>query len=374
MSFSLSEIVQDRIRNEGPISFHDFMEMALYYPEIGYYTSSNKKFGKEGDYFTAPFFTNVYGSVIAKQLEEMWLLTGQKEFAIVEYGAGTGELCADILKQLRHNKQFYKKLNYYIIEKSGSLCEQQKKLLTVLDDNGEKISWLNSIDDISPLTGCILANEVLDNFSVHKVIMKENELMEVFVDHGDEFTEVLKPAPNSLKEYFKALNVELPKDFCAEVNLQAIDWLKKISTSLAKGFVITIDYGFPSSELYQPYRSLGTIICYYKHAVSDRPFSNIGQQDITAHVNFSALDLWGSRNGLMNCGFTTQSQFLAGLGLTEYLRKLELKEKNSLDVKKKLVLLHTLLMSMGKKFKVLIQQKGLQKPRLSGLQFSQPLV
>ena len=143
---------------------------------------------------------------------------------------------------------------------------------------------------------------------------------------------------------------------------------------MTKGFIITIDYGFPSSELYQSYRNLGTIVCYYKHAVNDQPYSNIGEQDITAHVNFSALDHWGSRNGLVNCGFTTQSQFLSGLGLTEYLRKLELKEKNNFDFRKKFMLLHTLLLSMGRKFKVLIQQKGLQKPRLSGLQFCQPLI
>jgi SAM-dependent MidA family methyltransferase len=126
--------------------------------------------------------------------------------------------------------------------------------------------------------------------------------------------------------------------------------------------------------LYQSYRNIGTNVCYHKPRVNDQPFSNIGLQDITAHVNFSALDLWGTRNGLMNCGFTTQSQFLSALGLTEQLRKLELKEKNNFEFRKKLMFLHTFIISMGKKFKVLIQQKGLQKPRLSGLQFSLPLV
>lgn len=368
MSEQLSEIVQNKIRNEGPISFHDFMEIALYYPELGYYTSSKEKFGKEGDYFTAPFFTTVYGSVIAKQLEEMWVLTGGKEFTIVEYGAGNGSLCGDILGQLKNNKRFHKALTYCIIEKSDSLREAQKRIL-----NEQKIKWIDSIEEVSPFTGCVLANEVLDNFSVHKVIKKQNELKEVFVDHDNGFSEVLKPASNQLKEYFAELNVDLPEDFYAEINLQALDWIKKISVSLTKGFVITIDYGFPSSELYQPYRNLGTIVCYYKHAVNDQPYTNIGEQDITAHVNFSALDLWGSKYGLANCGFTTQSQFLSGLGLTEYLRKLEIREKNNFDFRKKLLLLHTLFISMGRKFKVLIQQKGLQRPRLSGLQFCQPL-
>lgn len=373
MSLALSEIVQNKIRNEGPISFRDFMEMALYYPELGYYSSVNEKFGKGGDYFTAPLFSNIYGNIIARQLEEMWHLAGKKEFTVVEYGAGSGALCADILDHLQENRPLYKDLRYCIIEKSDSLREKQKKFFSGLPIF-QKIQWLYSIDEISAFTGCVLANEVLDNFSVHKVVMKEKELMEVFVDHSNGFIEVLKPATANLKEYFTDLDVELPGDFCAEVNLEAIEWLKSISASLTKGFIITIDYGFPSSELYQSYRSLGTIVCYYKHAVNDLPYSNIGQQDITAHVNFSALDLWGTRSGLMNCGFTTQSQFLSGLGLTEYLRKLELKQKNDFDFRKKLMLLHTLMVSMGKKFKVLIQQKGFQKPMLSGLQFSQPLV
>src|SRR6185503_3460193 len=234
MSSFLSEIVQGKIRDEGPISFRDFMEMALYYPALGYYSSAKEKFGQDGDYFTAPFFSNVYGSIIAKQLEEMWFFTGQEEFTIVEYGAGTGMLCADILNQLKNNRSFYKKLNYCIIEKSELLREGQKRILT-----DPKICWLNSIEEIAPFTGCVLSNEVLDNFSVHKVIMKEGELMEIFVDYNNGFYEVVKPASDHLKEYFKQLNVKLPNDYCTEINLQAIEWLRTISLSLAKGFVIT---------------------------------------------------------------------------------------------------------------------------------------
>lgn len=374
MSLSLSAIVQHRIREQGPISFHDFMEMALYYPELGYYTSTTEKFGVNGDYFTAPFFTNVYGKVMAKQFEEMWQLTGGKDFSIVEYGAGHGSLCLDILQSLRDNKPLYKCVKYYIIEKSKSLRGSQKKLFSTSGDVLEKISWIDDINEISPFTGCVLANEVLDNFSVHKVVMKEGELKEVFVEHKDNYTEIAKPASDHLKEYFKQLHVELPDDFYAEANLEAIEWLKKISASLHKGFLLTIDYGFTSAELYQPYRRLGTIVCYHKHTVNDHPYDNIGQQDITAHVNFSALDLWGTRNGLMNCGFTTQSQFLTGLGLTQHLRNLETEKQGDPEISNKLRLLQTFLMSMGRKFKVLIQQKGLIKPMLSGLQFSQPVV
>lgn len=373
MKIPLSEIIKDKIKEHGPISFHDYMEMALYYPELGYYTSSSDKIGKQGDFYTSPYLTGIFGNTIAKQLEEMWFLTGNKDFTVVEYGAGTGSLCIDILEQLKDNKELYKRLKYCIIEKSEAMQQKQKK---IVDQNllNEKISWYNSIEEIPAFTGCVLANEVLDNFSVHKVIMKENELKEVFVDHDNGFIEILKPANQDLKEYFIALGIDLPNDFCAEVNLEAIEWLKKISSSLKKGFVLTIDYGYPSSELYQSYHRLGTLVCYHKHTVNDLPYENIGQQDITAHVNFSALKFWGAKHGLNNCGFTNQSQFLLGLGLTELLRRLEEQENHSSEIRKKLMVLHTLLISMGRKFKVLIQQKGLNRPFLSGLQFCQPLV
>jgi len=373
MELQLSEIIKNKINEDGPISFHDFMEIALYYPGLGYYTSSNDKIGKQGDYYTSPYLTTIFGNVLAKQLEEMWVFTGKKDFTIVEYGAGMGSLCIDILKQLNGNKEFYKKLKYCIIEKSETMRLKEK---IIIDQNlaNEKICWYDSIEELPSFTGCVLANEVLDNFSVHKVVMKEDGLKEILVDYENGFIEILKPAHEDLKNYFSQLDIELPNGFCAEVNLEAIDWLKKISSSLKKGFVLTIDYGYPSSELYQTHHRLGTIVCYNKHTVNDLPYQNIGQQDITAHVNFSALKFWGTKHGLNNCGFTNQSQFLLGLGLTEHLRKLEEHEKNSFEVRKKLMSVHTLLMSMGKKFKVLIQQKGLNKPILSGLQFCQPLI
>ena len=371
MQESLTKIIRDKILSDGPISFRDFMEMALYYPGLGYYTSTEDKIGKQGDYYTTPYLTSLFGKLVAKQLEEMWHLSGENDFTVVEYGAGTGSLCLDILEQLKHNKEYYHKLHYCIIEKSEVMREKEKD--TLGDEQRKKVSWHNSIEEIPLFTGCVLANEVVDNFSVHKVVMKGELLMEVFVDFKNGFVEVLKPAAENLKEYFAQLKVELPDGFCTEVNLQAIEWIKKIASSLNKGFVLTIDYGYPSSELYQIHRRLGTVVCYHKHSVNDLPYSNIGHQDITTHVNFSALKLWGAKNGLINCGYTDQSQFLIGLGLTEYLRKLETKEKNSYT-RKKLLMLHTLLMSMGKKMKVLIQQKGFQQPALSGLKFCQPLL
>jgi SAM-dependent MidA family methyltransferase len=372
VQLSLSEIIQNTIQKGGPISFCDFMEMALYYPELGYYTSAGTKIGKEGDFYTSPYLTAAFGHVIAKQLEEMWQLAGKDDFVIVEYGAGVGSLCIDILSQLKANKKFYKKLKYCIIEKSEAMRTKEQSAFTNLQIR-EKVYWYNSIKEIPSFTGCVIANEVVDNFSVHKVAMVKDELMEVFVGYNNGFVEVLQPAPAILKDYFRQLEVQLPVGFCTEVNLQAIDWIKNISASLNKGFVLTIDYGYPSSELYQDNRRSGTLVCYNKHKVNDLPYTNIGQQDITTHVNFSALNLWGAKNGLIHCGFTNQSQFLLSLGLTEYVRRIEETEKNNFEMRQKLSLLHNLLISMGRKMKVLIQQKGLGHPFLSGLKFTQPL-
>lgn len=362
---SLTQIIIEKLRRNGPVSFRDFMEMSLYYPGLGYYTSAHDKIGKDGDYYTSPWLTSVFGEMLAKQLEEMWNILDRKDFTIVEYGGGNGCLCRDILYQLKSNPELYDKLHYCIIEKKGRIPENEKLTMP------GKISWHESIQEIPPVNGCILSNELIDNFSVCQVVMQD-ELMEVYVDYKDGFVELLQPASRELKDYLEQLQVNLPKGFRTEINLQAIDWIKEISGVLQKGFVLTIDYGYPSSDLYNANRSLGTLVCYYKHNINYCPYLHIGEQDITTHVNFSALYHWGLKNGLLYSGYTNQANFLLGLGLTEHLNKREQQVKNDPAINtKKALLLHTFLADMGRKFKVLIQNKGVKSPRLSGLQFSQ---
>jgi SAM-dependent MidA family methyltransferase len=360
----LTEIIKNKIKTEGPISFRDFMEMSLYYPNEGYYTSVLDKIGISGDYYTSPVISSVFGEMIGKQIEEMWKRMGEEEFTIVEFGAGTGVLCRDILKQLSTNKELYGKINYCIIEKSASLKQKQKELLK------EKVSWHECIHELSGITGCILSNEVVDNFAVHRVIMKD-ELMEVFVDCENDFTELLRPAGEELNSYLAANNIVLTPGHQAEINLQALDWISTIASSLKKGFVLTIDYGYRSSELYSAARNKGTLTCYHKHVPNNSPYQNIGKQDITAHVNFSALNEYGTRNGLTHAGYTDQSLFLRCLGLVNYLRRVEEQEKGN---KQKLIEIHTLLNTMGSKFKVLMQQKGIDTPLLSGMMLSESLL
>jgi SAM-dependent MidA family methyltransferase len=357
----LSEIIIQKIGKDGPMSFYDFMEMCLYYPGMGYYTSLQDKIGKKGDFYTSSNISSVFGAMIGKQLEQMWDITGKKKFTIVEYGAGTGMLSHDILEYLKNNPAFYEQLNYCIIEKSPVMREKEKALLT------GKVNWYDTIRDIPVITGCILSNELVDNFSVHQVVMQD-ELMEVFVDYKNGFVETLKPAGNALTNYLAELNVVLPKGFRTEINLEATEWIKEIAACLQKGFVLTIDYGYLSEELYKDRRSRGTLLCYHKHTINDQPYSNIGEQDITTHINFSALSHWGLKYGLDTCGFTNQAGFLLGLGCEEHLTKTLLqKQDNYLHLQQYSFLKYTLLVDMGHKFNILIQRKGVPDKMLLGL-------
>lgn len=363
----LRQIIIHKIKQDGPIPFRDFMEMSLYYPHLGYYTSGQDKIGKEGDYYTSPWLSCVFGEMLARQLEEMWNILGRKPFTIVEFGGGNGTLCRDILQQLEKNPAIYQHLRYCIIEKKGRLPGATKMQLPGI------LSWHESLSEIGTIdNGCILSNELVDNFSSALVVMQE-ELMEVFVDYRNDFVEILKPAGHKLKEYFRRLHVSLSAGFRTEVNLEAIAWIEKLAAVLTRGFVLTIDYGFPSHELYSTRRRQGTLVCYHRHQVNFCPYQHIGEQDITTHVNFSALLHWGTRHGLACCGFTSQANFMLGLGLTRHLQQQESELiKDPAFNTKKALLIHTFLAGMGQKFKVLIQNKGIIKPRLSGLQFCLP--
>jgi SAM-dependent MidA family methyltransferase len=367
----LGEIITQKIRDKGLISFRDFMEMALYYPGLGYYTSATGKIGANGDYYTTPCLTPAYGATIGRQLEEMWRRLGSQAFTIVEYGAGNGALCYDILDYLKHNRKCYDRLHYCIIEKSPVMRNREMAHLSEGISSGhENISWYDSIRDIPEITGCILSNELIDNFPVHQVVM-EDELMEIFVGYNDGFFEELQPASAALKAYMAELHVALPKGFRTEINLDAVQWISEIAANLKKGYVLTIDYGYNSFQLYAECRRNGTLTCYNKHHIIEQPYAAIGAQDITAHVNFSALCHWGVKNNLDCCGYTNQADFLLALGLTDHLKKITGQDsENFANYRKEAFLKHKLLIDMGSKFKVLIQQKGVPIQKLLGLKLS----
>jgi SAM-dependent MidA family methyltransferase len=358
----LEQIISQYVRQKGPVPFSEFMEMALYYPELGYYNRQGQKIGADGDYYTSPTISPLFGALIGRQIEEMWEHTGKEAFTIVEYGAGSGIMCRDILCFLKTNSELYSSLAYYIIEKSPVMRKLAQSHL-----HGEVV-WIESIRDLPPFTGCILSNELLDNFAVHQVVMKQ-QLMEVFVVYNEKgFTEVLLPAGQPLKDYLNEMNILLPEGLRTEINLQAAQWIKEIATVLKKGYLMTIDYGGPSSELYTECRRDGTLACFKNHMIGTNPYKNIGLQDITSHVNFSALCHFGGHSGLTTCGYTTQAGFLLALGFTKFIRACE--ERGQLKPEYGAAIYRMLIQDMGMKFKVLIQEKGNIKKKLLGLQLA----
>jgi len=359
----LTDIIIKKIRAQGPISFRDFMEMALYYPGLGYYTSSKEKIGRQGDFYTSPSYSPIFGQLIGNQVTEMFDLVDENDFTLVEYGAGPGFLCRDILDHLDNFPRFRNKIRYCIIEKSPAMIEAARKNVPA------DVCWYDSISKVPGASGCVLSNELVDNFAVHRVIM-QGELKEIFVDHENGFREVLMPASAELRDYLAELKIELPEGFCTEINLEAKTWMQEVAQGLKKGFVITIDYGYPASELFYEYRKKGSLACYYKHRKSDQPYAHIGEQDITAHVNFSALCLWGYKSGLEYCGFTNQCNFLLSLGFYEQLKKHAVPGQDYLNFKTERALTNSLLSGMGHTFKVLIQQKEMKGHALKGLRMT----
>jgi SAM-dependent MidA family methyltransferase len=364
-SSSLKKEIFDLINIKGKITFAGFMELALYHPEFGYYTSGKEKIGKRGDYYTSSDVHSVFGELIARQLEQMWRLLGSNGFTVVEIGAGKGWLCHDILNYVRNEyPEFFEKIDYKIVEISQNLIERQSNTLKGLEG---KVSWESFSEDgfsFNPIEGCFLSNEFVDSLPVHQVVVENDCLKEIYVTiQDDEFCEKIDELSSpELGGYFKNSKTDLKEGQRAEVNLKALDWVKNISYCLNRGFVITIDYGHLAEELYSEERYKGTLMCYYEHTTSENPYERVGNQDITSHVNFTSIIEEGIKSGLNTTGFARQSNFLIALGI---LNKMN-------DAKgdfSKLLTMKNLFLpgGMGDVFKVLIQHKGVDNPELIGL-------
>jgi SAM-dependent MidA family methyltransferase len=364
-SSSLKKEIFDLINRKGKITFADFMELALYHPEYGYYTSGKEKIGKRGDYYTSSDVHSVFGELIARQLEQMWRLLGSNRFTVVEIGAGKGWLCHDMLDYVRNEyPEFFEKIDYKIVEISLNLIERQSDTLKGL---GGKVSWESFSEDgfsFDPIEGCFLSNEFVDSLSVHQVIVENSCLKEIYVTTKDGvFCEKIDALSiTELENYFKELKINLKEGQRAEVNLKAFDWVKNISCCLNRGFVITIDYGHQAEELYSVERSRGTLVCYYEHTTNENLYERVGSQDITSHVNFSSIMEAGIKSGLSSTGFVRQSNFLIALGILN-------KMNDAKGDVSKLLTMKNLFMpgGMGDMFKVLIQHKGVGNPELIGL-------
>ncbi len=359
-----AEIVNS-IAKKGKITFADYMNLALYHPKYGYYTSEKEKIGKKGDYYTSSDVHPVFGELIAGQLEQMWKISGKGKFTVVEMGAGKGWLCYDIISSIKDRfPEFLEKIDYKIVEISNDLVVKQSDILQRFED---RISWESFSSDgfsFKPINGCFLSNEFVDSLPVHQVTVRNGCLQEIYVTTRDsEFLEITDELSDPvLKDYFKELNINLKEGQRAEVNLNALIWIRNISHYLKRGFIITIDYGYLAKDLYSEDRYKGTLMCYYKHTTSENPFVRVGNQDITSHVNFNSLMQAGSEAGLKTTGFTKQSHFLIALGILD-------KMKESYGDIGSILKMKTLLLpgGMGDIFKILIQHKGINNPKLIGL-------
>ncbi len=370
----LRAVLEERIREKGRIPFAEFMDLALYHPLYGYYNSGKEIIGPEGDYYTGPGIHPVFGKLLARQLNQMWEILGRPSpFFIVESGAGKGLLCADILSQSREFfPGFYAGLRYLLDDRSPAMREQQRDRLTAFLD---RVSWTSGEDlpaGETGYTGCLLSNELIDSFPVHLVQQSGGRLQEVFVTLQDcSFGETLgDPSCPALGEYLNLYGAPLADGQRAEINLKALAWLEKASRALARGFILTVDYGFAAEDLYSPSRPDGTLLAYFRHGTSADPYRRLGFQDLTAHVNFSALIRRGEELGLKKIGFTDQYKFLLALGL---LKEMEEFEKESAFypaaefLKRKLAMKHFLVPGgMGTLFKVLAQGKAVDGPALLG--------
>ena len=316
---ALKAAIREAIREAGgAIPFREFMALALYHPALGYYASAREKIGRSGDYLTSPELTPLFGAMLGRQLREMWERLGRPErFGAVEAGPGTGVLARGVLSWAgRAAPDFAQALRYTLVETSAALAERQRATLAA---EGLAAEWRSDLP--AAVTGCIFSNELLDALPVHRVAVKGGALREVYVTvDGDGFAEELRdPAPD-VSAYFDALGL-LPGDGClAEVNLEAPRWVASAAGALGRGYVITFDYGYEAAELYVPWRTDGTLLCFYRHNPSSDPYARIGRQDITTHVDFTTVRRAGEEAGLRTLGLTTQSQFLAALGIGEALQ------------------------------------------------------
>ncbi|MCL6634777.1 MAG: SAM-dependent methyltransferase [Peptococcaceae bacterium] len=373
---TLTERIVDRIKKEGPITFERFMEMALYYPGLGYYTSEREKIGPQGDFYTSPEVHPVFGKVLAGQFYEMWQHLGEpRQWQLVEYGAGRGLLARDVLCFLRErHPRSFEALSYYIIEAGPFFILRQKEMLGGAGIPPGKVKWVDGparAHGGGGITGAFFSNELVDALPFHRVRLRPDGLKEIYVDYKNgEFVEVECPLSDpDLSRYFEEEGVALDEGQTAEVNLRARRWLGEISENLGRGFVLTIDYGGSAEELYAKSRFNGTMRCFRRHRLVNDPYDAIGAQDITASVNFSSLRRWGEAFGLKTAGLLTQAEFLVNgglLGLAGGRDDYGYDEEahRTADAVKKLILPG----GMGNVFRVLVQYKGFAAvPPLTGL-------
>lgn len=393
----LVEAIAQEVQASGPVTFARFMELALYHEPFGYYMrrpedesveggpdracedrigpdrACEDRIGWNGDFYTSSDVHPVLGEALAKQAWQIDERLGHPDpFTVLEMGAGKGLLARDFLTASETLPgSFFERLRYTIVEKSPAMRASQRRQLGRWVSDVPRAAWLDGLASLpdASLTGLLLSNELVDAFPVHRIVVEGGQVREVYVAvENGRFVEQTGPlSSDELHGYLRRLasiDVTLAEGMKTEVNLEALHWIKEVGRVMGRGIVLTIDYGHTAQDLYGPERRRGTLLCYYHQMASEDPYSRVGLQDMTAHVDFSSLATAGEEAGLQVTGFTNQLSFLMGLGVEQMLDRLEPGSKDFQSV------VHLLRPDgMGRTFKILVQRKGMPAPALDGLKF-----
>lgn len=304
----LQSVIVERIRRDGPITFADYMRMALYEPGMGYYVAGAPKMGWQGaDYFTSADVVDFFAHCIGRQLQDMWeQLRRPGRFVVLEQGAGRGNLAESVLAWARQEApDFFTALDYRGADIRTGQDARAFEEKVAGDGDGPSV---------------ILSNELVDAFPVHIVEVRQGQLYEVYVGEAEgQLCERLgEPSTAEVAAYLDRFHIPwrgFPEGWRAEINLDAPGWMERCAQVLRRGYLLTIDYGEKARALYTPERRRGTLLCYYRHQANEHPLARPGEQDITAHVNFSALIGEGRRHGLRLNAYMTQHEWLERMGL-----------------------------------------------------------
>jgi len=304
----------DAETKRGWISFARYMELVLYAPGLGYYTAGAHKFGAAGDFITAPELSALFGRTLARQAAEIMASSSPH---ILELGAGSGKLAADMLAELEKSGSLPD--SYAILEVSADLrARQQNTLRERLPHLMDRVHWLDEMPE--SFSGAIVANEVLDALPVHLVHWRDGAISERGVALSDDGFIWQERAISDITLLHAAQQINVPDDYVSEICLAACGLVNSLANCLEQGVILFIDYGFGAREYYHPQRSSGTLMCHYRHHAHDDPFFLPGLQDITAHVNFTGIAECGIDAGLELLGYTSQAFFLINCGIAELLQ------------------------------------------------------
>jgi SAM-dependent MidA family methyltransferase len=356
-SLQLCELIrQDISRQGGWIPFSRFMELALYAPGLGYYSAGASKFGDAGDFITAPELSPLFGRTLARQAADIMSLSSPH---ILELGAGSGKLALDMLQELERLNQL--PASYSIIEVSADLRERQQKLLRErLPHLVDRVRWLDALPE--KISGAVIANEVLDALPVHLVRWSDSHIYERGVaSEGTQFSWAER-LPETTALYQLAQQIMVPDDYLSEISLTARGLVGSLCDRLNTGAMLFIDYGFGAREYYHPQRSSGTLMCHYRHQAHDDPFFLVGLQDITSHVDFTAVAESAIDHGANLLGYTTQAHFLINGGIADLIKEVSpdnLREYIPLSAQIQKL---TSPAEMGELFKVIALGKGIDAP------------